>query len=1045
MNDQIDSDIQGFDDKPVRKARRGGKGWLIFGGVLVVIVGGISLAAPRILDQAKYKSLIQQKVTDATGYTVDWTGDIGLAVLPLPSVHLNNLVLSNGSMKILTIKEADVRVALMPLLSKKIDITSVELNEPDVTLTVDKQGNSTWMSRKLTEQAEGKDKPADAPVETTSAASPEIALNELKITNGRLLFKNEQNGSSQLVENLNSTLRAESLTGPYAAKGDLAYDKKNIEYDLKAGKIDGNQKSYPVNGKISLPDLKVDGEYAGVIASDPLNVDGELTIAADDLGKTIEAFTGSAPDLPQELDGAMQLKSNVLYTGEEARLSSMRLALGDIAYKGSIGVKNLSSDAPPLTIDLTPEKGDSKSSSALVATLSNLSVKGTGSYKNNRITISNGNIALRDQQIAVNGTYTLAAAGKRPVIDMTVKANRINVDELTGTLAAVGNETASGKGAASSAKPSANGIKGTSLPFDGNLTADIGSLVTGGKTYSPLKADIVSKGNALTINSLTVGTVASTTLTAKGRVGNLAALSDFDLSGSVQTGDTEDLMASFGMAPPKLDRKIGAATLNGSAKGSLENLAFNGTVNALKFAVTGQGTVATPMTDPVINSLKLNVKHPSFTEAVGMFQPGFTAPPSFRGPLDMLSTVSWNKTQYTLADIKGSLGGTGVNGNLNIAMNDKPSVSGALNFGDLVFDAAKSGSSGGGSTGAGASGSPAASSGGRWSSAPINTAWMKSFDADLTIKAKSITQDMWKLNNANLAFVLNNGALSINDLSAGMFGGNVAINGQVKSGASDTAPVSLTMAMNATDLNAQQLQSALTSKVSDTVLGTISTFKVNIASNGASPNALVNALSGDGVMKGKDIIVNGIDVAQLAETAKGSFKPLERAGSLFGTFKNGQTQFDTFDAAFGISNGVVNFTQLVFDGARAKIDGKGTVNLPQWTINLVNTITVKGTDIPPFDVTVKGPLDNPAQAGGNIIEGYLRDKAQKKVQKLIGNELEKRFGIPLGGAEPTPDATAPAAGTPDPTGMTAPAPAPAQTTTPEEEAVKALQGLFKKR
>ena len=183
----------------------------------------------------------------------------------------------------------------------------------------------------------------------------------------------------------------------------------------------------------------------------------------------------------------------------------------------------------------------------------------------------------------------------------------------------------------------------------------------------------------------------------------------------------------------------------------------------------------------------------------------------------------------------------------------------------------------------------------------------------------------------------------------------------------------------------------------------------------------------------------------LLKPLKASFKPLERAGSLFGSFKDGQTQFDTFDAAYKITSGVADFSKLVFDGPRAKIDGRGNVNLPRWTIDLTNTITVKGTDIPPFDVTVKGPLDNPAQAGGNIIEGYLRDKAQKKVQKLIGNELEKRFGIPLGGAEPAPapDATAPAAGDP------APAPveetAPQQQITPEEEAVKALQGLFKRR
>jgi AsmA protein len=270
------------------------------------------------------------------------------------------------------------------------------------------------------------------------------------------------------------------------------------------------------------------------------------------------------------------------------------------------------------------------------------------------------------------------------------------------------------------------------------------------------------------------------------------------------------------------------------------------------------------------------------------------------------------------------------------------------------------------------------------------------------------------------------GVLNVRDLSAGMFGGTVLMNGEVKSG----SPIALKFAMNAKNVDARQLQSALTSKPSDTLNGTIANVTIDLASSGASVSALVNALAGKGEMAGRNIIIKGIDVAQLAETAKGSFKPLERAGSLFTTFQNGQTQFDTFDATFPIQNGVANFTQLVFDGPRAKIEGRGNVNLPRWTVDLTNTVTVKGTDIPPFDVTIKGPLDNPLQAGGNIIEDYLRAKAQKKIEKLLVNEIEKRFG----GGKPAETAA------PDTAvdGTVAPAPKASK----EEKAIKALQGLF---
>jgi hypothetical protein len=240
---------------------------------------------------------------------------------------------------------------------------------------------------------------------------------------------------------------------------------------------------------------------------------------------------------------------------------------------------------------------------------------------------------------------------------------------------------------------------------------------------------------------------------------------------------------------------------------------------------------------------------------------------------------------------------------------------------------------------------------------------------------------------------------------------------------------------------------------------------------GVSPAALVQSLSGQGSLTGNNIIIKGVDAAKLAEAARGSFKPLERAGGLFTSFQEGSTRFDSLNAAFAITSGVVNFSEIKFDGVTSSIVSKGNLNLPRWTIDLTNTMTVKNTDIPPFDFKISGPLDNPLQTGGSIIENYLRDRAMKKVEKLIGNELEKHLGSELGGAlggvlgipkkeQPTAPVTAPAETTePQPVAPAEPAPAPAGTApaTPEEaigniikdpsniktdDAVKALEGLF---
>lgn len=1027
-------DIRGFDD-PAPRHTKIKKKWIILPAAAVVVVTGASLIVPQMLDQDKYKALIKEKVASSTGYSVDWQGDIGLSLLPLPSVHLNEVTVSNGVTRILALKEADVRVELMPLLNKRIEIASVNLIEPDVSLIIDKDGHSTWMTDTLSAPKDKAD--AEQGVQGDAQAT-QVVLNALKITKGRLLLRNEQAGTEQLVEDLDADVNAESLSGPYAAKGDLVYAGKAIEFDVKSGSLEAGQQAYPVQAKLSLPDLKTKGEYSGMVTASPLKLDGELSAEASDLEKTMAAMSGKDSELPEGLGGAATLKGHVVYDGAIALLDQMRIEVGDLAYTGSVGVKDMQSDAPPLAINLVPEKSDRKLN-GLAATLQDLSVKGTGSFANNVVRISTSTIGFKGQSIAASGTYALPKKeGQRPVVDAVIKADRLNLDQLTGASAAAGGE----KSPASGKKETGAAPTGMSLPFDGKLAASIGSLTTGGKTYSPVNADIVSKGNVLTLNKVSVG-LPGADVSASGRIGNLAALSDFDLTGSATTADADGLLQSLDIAKPEaLKRKIGAASVSGTFKGSLENVAFNATVNALGFAATGQGNVAQPMDKPVINGMRLAVKHPQFVEAVRTFQPGFDAPQSFSGPLHLSTALSWSPTGVSLADLNGSVGATAVTGKLDVATGEKPSVKGILNFGDLVFDATQTG---GGGSSAGKASSAGSGGDGRWSSQPVDVAWMNSIDADIAIKARSITQDMWKLSNVNLDFNLNNGTLDLRDVSAGLFGGDAKISGKVTA-----TPLAFNFAMAANNVDARQLHSALTGVPADKITGTVQAFKVDLASSGASPAALINALNGKGSIDGRNIIVKGIDAAQLAETAKGSFKPLDRAGSLFQSFQGGQTQFDTMDVGFNVQNGGVTFNPLKLDGPRALIAGKaGNVSLPRWTMDLTTTVTVKDTDIPPFDLTLRGPLDNPSQLGSNVIEDYLRGKAQKKLEKVIGKELEKRFGIPFGQAEPTaPSDVAPATGAdgdavaPPASDTAAPAPEPERKQSKEEKAIRALQGLL---
>ena len=57
-----------------------------------------------------------------------------------------------------------------------------------------------------------------------------------------------------------------------------------------------------------------------------------------------------------------------------------------------------------------------------------------------------------------------------------------------------------------------------------------------------------------------------------------------------------------------------------------------------------------------------------------------------------------------------------------------------------------------------------------------------------------------------------------------------------------------------------------------------------------------------------------------------------------GASKGGKSVFETLDGAFTVRGGVANLDRMDLDGARARIETRGQVNLPEWTLSTTHKI-----------------------------------------------------------------------------------------------------------
>ncbi len=117
------------------------------GGIIVLIVAGL-FAVWLLVNPNEYKGLIGNAVRESTGRDLVLSGDIRLSVFPWLALQLGPARLGNpagfGEEPFLVFNRAAVRVRLLPLLAKRLEIDRVELDGLDLRLRKNDQGVGNW-------------------------------------------------------------------------------------------------------------------------------------------------------------------------------------------------------------------------------------------------------------------------------------------------------------------------------------------------------------------------------------------------------------------------------------------------------------------------------------------------------------------------------------------------------------------------------------------------------------------------------------------------------------------------------------------------------------------------------------------------------------------------------------------------------------------------------------------------------------------------------------------------------------------------------------
>lgn len=314
----------------------------------IFLLGVLVVTIPLMISWNQYKQMIQTQFQQATGRALTINGDIRFALLPSPRASLSDTIIANPpgalSKNFASVKNIDVGVALLPLLSKQVRITHIHVKEPAITLETMANGQNNWT---FATPANKNDAASGAGSKDENDAQANMSIDDFSIDNAYIRLINVPQKSQQQIGPIDGKFEMGSLQGPFSGRGTLTVGKMPIRFSGKVEAIDTENGAQPIPFKASLSLLgnTATGDLQGTITREPqLQIKMQTALATKNLDKIIKP-------LPAALSPQTSLTGVLNYQNNQAAIDNLQFNSGSMEVSGGLAA-DMSGNHPRITLDI---------------------------------------------------------------------------------------------------------------------------------------------------------------------------------------------------------------------------------------------------------------------------------------------------------------------------------------------------------------------------------------------------------------------------------------------------------------------------------------------------------------------------------------------------------------------------------------------------------------------------------------------------------------------------------------------------------------------
>lgn len=285
---------------------------------IIVVLLIAALVGPTFIDWNSFRNEIEAQGGKLTGRELRIGGDISFVVLPAPHLTLNDVSLANlggaENSDFARLGQIDAEVALAPLLSGKISVTSVTVSRPQIHFEVLADGTRNWQGL------------VSGPVQEDGFFGlSSVSLEKASFIDGTITYSDHRSGRSWRIDHLEGAVIATSLMGPMRA--DLAFDVADAPFALRLaiGNFSGHR-AFPITAELQSRAAPAKVLFSGVSTgfSSASRIDGTGSL---EIGTT-------KADGGQKAHAPFRVEAGIVAGGDGANFRNLVVAMAGTTLKG---------------------------------------------------------------------------------------------------------------------------------------------------------------------------------------------------------------------------------------------------------------------------------------------------------------------------------------------------------------------------------------------------------------------------------------------------------------------------------------------------------------------------------------------------------------------------------------------------------------------------------------------------------------------------------------------------------------------------------------